>query len=63
VRDQVLQPYSTTSKIKFLYILIFRFFIWYRKTIDFGVNNSKHSLNFNLLLFSSCFKEQQQKKV
>jgi hypothetical protein len=29
-----------------LYILIFRFFlIWDRKTKDFGLNNSKHSLN------------------
>jgi hypothetical protein len=28
-----------------LYILIFRFLIWDGKTKDFGMNNSKHSLN------------------
>jgi hypothetical protein len=45
VRDQVSHPYSTTGKIIVLYILIFRFFIWYGKRKDFGLNNRKHSLN------------------
>jgi hypothetical protein len=45
VRDQVSHPYSTTGKITVLYILIFRFFIWDGKTKDFGLNNSKPSLN------------------
>jgi hypothetical protein len=41
VRDQVSHPYSTTGKIRVLYILIFRFFyIWDGKTKDFGLNNS-----------------------
>jgi hypothetical protein len=45
VRDQVWHPYSTIGKIIVLYILIFRFLIWDGKTKDFGLNNSKHSLN------------------
>jgi hypothetical protein len=45
VRDQVSHLYITTGKITVLYILIFRFFIWDGKTKDFGMNNSKHSLN------------------
>jgi hypothetical protein len=51
VRDQVSHPYSPTSKITVLYILIFRFFIWDGKRKEFGLNDSKHSLN----LFYSCF--------
>jgi hypothetical protein len=45
VRDQVSHPYSTTGKITVLCILIFIFFIWDGKTKDYGLNNSKHSLN------------------
>jgi hypothetical protein len=45
VRDKISHPYSTTGKITVLYILIFRFFDMRRKTKDFGLNNSKHSLN------------------
>jgi hypothetical protein len=42
--DQVLHPYKTTDKFIVLYILI---------TKDSAQNDSKHSLNFNLLLISS----------
>jgi hypothetical protein len=46
VRDQVLHPYKTTGKITVLYILIFKlFFIIDGRKKDFGLNNSKHSLN------------------
>jgi hypothetical protein len=45
VRVQVSHPYSTTAKITVLYILIFRFFVKDGKKKDFGLNNSKHSLN------------------
>jgi hypothetical protein len=43
VRDQVSHPYSTTSKITVLYILIFRFFDMRREENRFELNNSKHS--------------------
>jgi hypothetical protein len=50
VRDQVSHPYSITSKITVLYILIFRFFfIWDGKTC-FGLNNIEH---FLILIYSS----------
>jgi hypothetical protein len=54
VRDQVLHPCSTTGKITVLYILIFSFFflIWGGRTKDFGLNNSRHSLN--LICSSVC---------
>jgi hypothetical protein len=55
VRDQVSHLYSTTGKITVLYILIFRFFIWDGKTKDFGLNDSKHSLN----LISSWFQHER----
>jgi hypothetical protein len=45
VRAQVSHPYSTNGKITVLYILIFNFFIRNGKTKDFGLNDSKHSLN------------------
>jgi hypothetical protein len=51
VRDQVLHSYSTAGKIRVLYILIFRFFIWDGKTKDFGLNDSKHSLNLKYSWF------------
>jgi hypothetical protein len=37
-----------------LYILIFKFFIWDGKAQDFGLNDSKHSLN---LIYSSFHHE------
>jgi hypothetical protein len=45
VRDRVSHPYSTSGKITVLYISVFRLFTWDGKTKDFGLNNSKHSLN------------------
>jgi hypothetical protein len=53
-RDQVLHPYSTTGKITVLYILIFSFFIWDGKTKQFGLIDSKHSLN---LIYSWFYHE------
>jgi hypothetical protein len=47
VRDQVSHPYSTTGKITVLYILIFSSFYETGRQKDFGMNNSKHSLNLN----------------
>jgi hypothetical protein len=38
-------PIQQTGKITVLYTLIFRFFIRDGKTKDFGLNNSKNSLN------------------
>jgi hypothetical protein len=46
MRDQVSHPQSTTGKIIVLYIIILSFFfIWDGKTKDFGLNDSKNSLN------------------
>jgi hypothetical protein len=53
VRDQVSHPYSTTGKIRVLYTLIFSFFIWDRKTKDFGLNDSNQKL-FRPLRRSPC---------
>jgi hypothetical protein len=45
VRDQVSHPYSTTSKITVLYILIFSYFDTRQERKHFRLNDSKHSLN------------------
>jgi hypothetical protein len=46
--DFALKEYEWQN-YSFFYILIFSFFIWEGKTKDFGVNDSKHSLNFNII--------------
>jgi hypothetical protein len=38
-------PIQHNWKITVLYVLIFSFFIWDGKRKDFGLNDSKHSLN------------------
>jgi hypothetical protein len=45
VRDQVSHPYNTTGRNRVLYIVIFRFFDMIREDKNFGLHNSKHSLN------------------
>jgi hypothetical protein len=50
---QVSHPYSTTDKITVLYILIL-FSLYDGQTKDFGLNDSKHSLN---LICSSFHRE------
>jgi len=53
VTDQVSHPYNTTGKITVLYSSVFKFFfVWDRKTKIFGLNDSKHSLNFISVLQS-----------
>jgi hypothetical protein len=44
-------PIQYTGKFTVLYILIFSFLIWDGKTKDFGLNDSKHSLNLIFFWF------------